>query len=158
MRFLARAPDLALAMWAVFPMPRGDSGQSQSRVIAGELPHGPLCRLRALHVELTTGSGGAGRVLHFFMPCTHRHARFFVTPIDFFWDLTEKSRKTSRIRTADLRKKTSLSYRDGCFSAASFSSGGALGTKALVHRPSSGVDASADHSLEVHPPSPGGAT
>ena len=28
----------------------------------------------------------------------------------------------------------------------------------LVHRPSGGVEASADHSLEVHPPSPGGAT
>ena len=54
------------------------------------------------------------------MPCTHRHARFFVTPIDFFWDLTGKSRKTSRIRTADLRKKTSLSYRDGCFSGRFF--------------------------------------
>ena len=69
------------------------------------------------------------------MPCTHRHARFFVTPIDFFWDLPVKSRKTSRIRTADLRKKTSLSYRDGCFSAASFSSGGGVGSQSrLVQR------------------------
>ena len=31
MRFLARAPDPALAMWAVFPMPQGNSGQSGTR-------------------------------------------------------------------------------------------------------------------------------
>ena len=120
MRFLARAPDLALAMWAVFPMPRGNAGHSSTRINAGEFPHGPLRRLAVSHVELTTWIGGPGLFLHFFMPCTHRHARFFVTPIDFFWDLTGKSRKTSRIRTADLRKKTSLSYRDGCFSGRFF--------------------------------------
>ena len=92
MRFLVRAPDLAFAMWDVFPMARGDSGHSSTRSNAGELSHGPLRGLAALHVELTTWIGGPGLFLHFFMPCTHRHARFFVTPIDFFWDLTEKSR------------------------------------------------------------------
>ena len=64
------------------------------------------------------------------MPCTHRHARFFVTPIDFFWDLTEKSRGFEPLTF----EKTSPSLIDGAvFSAASFAEvtfGGALGPKA----------------------------
>ena len=68
MRFLARAPDLALAMWAVqvFPMPRGNAGHSSTRINAGEFPHGPLRRLAVSHVELTTWIGGPGLFLHFF--------------------------------------------------------------------------------------------
>ena len=66
MRFLARAPDLALAMWAVFPMPRGNPGHSSTRINAGEFPHGPLRRLAVSHVELTTWIGGPGLFLHFF--------------------------------------------------------------------------------------------
>ena len=63
MRFLARAPDLALAMWAVFPMPRGNAGRSSTRINAGALAHGPLCRLAFLHPVLIKGSGGTGRFL-----------------------------------------------------------------------------------------------
>ena len=69
MQFLVRAPDLAFAMWDVFPMARGSGGHSSTRSNAGELPHGPLRRLAALHVELTTWIGGPGLFLHFFMPC-----------------------------------------------------------------------------------------
>ena len=66
MRFLVRAPDLAFAMWDVFPMARGDSGHSSTRSNAGEMSHGPLRGLAALHVELTTWIGGPGLFLHFF--------------------------------------------------------------------------------------------
>ena len=63
MRFLARASDPAFAMWAVFPMPRGDFGQSRTRLNAGASAHWPLCRFRALHPVLIKGSGGPGLFL-----------------------------------------------------------------------------------------------
>ena len=59
------------------------------------------------------------------------HGLIFVTPIDFFWDLTEKSRGFEPLTF----EKTSPSLIDGAvFSAASFAEvtfGGALGTKAV---------------------------
>ena len=63
MRFFARASDPAFAMWAVFPMPRGDFGQSRTRLNAGASAHWPLCRFRALHPVLIKGSGGPGLFL-----------------------------------------------------------------------------------------------
>ena len=97
MRFLARAPDLALAMWEIFPMPRGNSGQSRTRLNAGALAHGPLCRLPALHPVLTKGGGGTGRFLCVFH-AMHAQARtVFCDPNRLFLGPFGKSRKTSRI-------------------------------------------------------------
>ena len=84
MRFLAQAPDLALAMWAVFPMPRGNSGQSRTRLNAGALAHGPLCWLPALHPVLTKGSGGTGRFLCVFHAMHARTRTVFCDPNRLF--------------------------------------------------------------------------
>ena len=112
MRFLARAPDLALAMWAVFPMPRGNAGHSSTRINAGEFPHGPLRRLAASHVELTTWIGGPGLFLHFFHAMHAQTRTVFCDPNRLFLGPYGKK---SRIRTTDLLQKTSLSYRRSCF-------------------------------------------
>ena len=84
MRFLARAPDLALAMWAVFPMPRGNAGQSSTRINAGALAHGPLCRLVFLHPVLIRGSGGTGRFLCVFHAMHARTRTVFCDPNRLF--------------------------------------------------------------------------
>ena len=112
MRFLARAPDLALAMWAVFPMPRGNPGHSSTRINAGEFPHGPLRRLAVSHVELTTWIGGPGLFLHFFHAMHAQTRTVFCDPNRLFLGPYGKK---SRIRTTDLLQKTSLSYRRSCF-------------------------------------------
>ena len=102
MRFLARAPDLALAMWAVFPMPRGNAGHSSTRINAGALAHGPLCWLAFLHPVLIKGSGGTGRFLCVFHAM---HARTRTVFCDSNRLFLGPPGKKSRIRTADLRKK-----------------------------------------------------
>ena len=84
MRFLVRAPDLAFAMWDVFPMARGSGGHSSTRSNAGELPHGPLRRLAALHVELTTWIGGPGLFLHFFHAMHAQTRTVFLRPQSTF--------------------------------------------------------------------------
>ena len=112
MRFLVRAPDLAFAMWDVFPMARGNGGHSSTRSNAGELPHGPLRRLAALHVELTTWIGGPGLFLHFFHAMHAQTRTVFCDPNRLFLGPYGKK---SRIRTTDLLQKTSLSYRRSCF-------------------------------------------
>ena len=84
MRFLARAPDLALAMWAVFPMPRGNAGHSSTRINAGALAHGPLCRLVLLNPVLIRGSGGTGRFLCVFHAMHARTRKVFCDPNRLF--------------------------------------------------------------------------
>ena len=105
MRFLARAPDLASATWAVFFMWQSTSGQPRARLNAGALAHGALRRMAALDVALTTGNGGTDGFLRFLHAMRDRHARFFSTPIDFFGDLAGKTSRTSRNRTRNLCKK-----------------------------------------------------
>ena len=102
MRFLVRAPDLAFAMWDVFPMARGDSGHSSTRSNAGELSHGPLRGLAALHVELTTWIGGPGLFLHFFHAMHAQTRTVFCDPNRLFLGPFGKSRKTVANRTLNL--------------------------------------------------------
>ena len=85
MRFLARASDPAFAMWAVFPMPRGDFGQSRTRLNAGASAHWPLCRFRALHPVLIKGSGGPGLFLCVFHAMHAQTRTVFGGPNRLFW-------------------------------------------------------------------------
>ena len=110
MRFLTRAPDLALAMWAVFPMPRGNSGQSRSCLDAGASAHGPLCRFAALHPVLIKGSGGTGRFLCVFHAIHARTRTVFCDLNRLFLGPPGKKSQNVADRTADLRKNVALSY------------------------------------------------
>ena len=97
MRFLARASDPAFAMWAVFPMLRGDFGQSRTRLNAGASAHWPLCRFRALHPVLIKGSGGPGLFLCVFHAMHAQTRTVFCDPNRLFLGPYGKSRKTSRV-------------------------------------------------------------
>ena len=74
--------------------------------------HGPLRRLAASHVELTTWIGGPGLFLHFFHAMHAQTRTVFCDPNRLFLGPYGKK---SRIRTTDLLQKTSLSYRRSCF-------------------------------------------
>ena len=83
-RFLGGACDLALAMWAVFPTPRGNYGQCRTRLNAGALAHGSLCRLAFLHPVLIKGSGGTGRFWCVFHVIHARARTVFLRPQSTF--------------------------------------------------------------------------
>mgnify|MGYP007024461224 CR=1 FL=1 len=97
-------------MWAVFPMPRGNAGHSSTRINAGALAHGPLCRLVFLHPVLIRGSGGTGRFLCVFHAMHARTRTVFCAPNRLFLEPPGKKSRKLRIRTADLPKNVALSY------------------------------------------------